>query len=513
LCLLGCFTSQNVRKLLWELKKAKDEDALATATAAAQATAPAAAAQAAARTAADQAIARAAAAKLLAPAAAAAQQPAAQSAASQPAAALATAALQDLPVAPYAAPVVAAAAADAPILTSTAAVATPAGSTAAAAAPTAAVEQPAAWAVLGTHCSHSAGATLVLRQVTAAGTWLHTSKPTADDVTITAGGRTLRAVLKQLPLRKITVNPVRAFETALGWAHEMQERRLLPEACAGLQRALRSLQQSPLTDAQRVRLACQIYAATPDAAAYRPVLQQTQQVRPNTEKLSAVITLHRASGLDLPLSAWTTLLPAAEVEAHTVLDCSSSSDRSSTSSSDGADGKAKRQRQQRPGHQRTVVWCYCVTAAQLPDPPAVPSPWQLAVDLKEGFNLLCSLCLSRNDNFCSLVQPASGLLRNPLPRTFLPPALPFYFPDQVQWRIAVQQWVGEVAQLGKVPRDSAVVSRARAVLHWTGDDSGSAVDAVMWAGPLRSIVYYLSKQCEKSGPGVLDTATADGLVR
>jgi hypothetical protein len=160
-----------------------------------------------------------------------------------------------------------------------------------------------------------------------------------------------------------------------------------------------------------------------------------------------------------------------------------------------------------------VVWCYCVTAAQLPDPPAVPSPWQVAVDLKEGFNLLCSLCLSHNDNFCSLVQPASGLLRNPLPRTFLPPALPFYFKDQVQWRIAVQQWVGEVAQLGKAPRDSAVVNRARVVLHWTGDDAGSCVHAVMWAGPMRSIVYWLSKQCEKSGPGVLDTATADGLVR
>jgi hypothetical protein len=377
-----------------------------------------------------------------------------------------------------------------------------------AAAAAAACEQTALWVVVGAHSSASGSAYLALGQVTSAGTWLHASRPVDNSVTVNVGGHSLRAILRSLPLNSITVNPVRAFDAMLGWATELQQRQLLPDSCAALQRALQTLQRSPLTPTQRVRLACYMYSGVLDAPVARPTVRLALQAlieQPTVEHITALTTLDRAASLALPLSAWTTQLPAAEVQRVVATDISNKS--STTSTSNYLQLKRRRKLQEQ---LRTVVWCYCISAAQLPTAAAPLSPTEpLVSDLVQGFTTLRSLCMNY-DSFSSLVKAASGVRRLPLPDDYTTPPLPFETAAQVEWHVSVMAWVA--GQLDR-KNDSVVITHAHGVLAWRSDQNNSCIGAVYWNGPMQCIINYLAQQCTARGAAVLDTAVADSLVR
>jgi hypothetical protein len=324
-------------------------------------------------------------------------------------------------------------------------------------------------------------------------------------VTVNVGGRSLRAVLRSLPLDSITVNPARAFDAMLGWATELQQRQLLPDSCAALQRALQTLQRSPLTPTQRVRLACYMYSGVLDATILKPgVILALQNHQPTAEHIAALTTLDRAASLVLPLTAWTSQLPAAEVVRVVANDNSSNS---SSTSSGGPELKRRRKQQEQ---LRTVVWCYCVSASQLPAAAAPLSPAEpLVSDLVQGFTTLRSLCMSCG-GFSSLVKSASGVRRLPIPDDYTTPPLPFESAAQVEWHVAVVTWVAEQFQL---KNDAAIITHARSMLAWRSDQNNSCIGDVCWSGAMQCIMNYLTQQCTARGAAVLDTAAADSLVR
>jgi hypothetical protein len=375
----------------------------------------------------------------------------------------------------------------------------------AAAAAAAAREQTASWVVVGAHSSASGSGYLALGQVTSAGTWLHTSRPADNSMTVNVGGNSLRAVLRSLPLDSITVNPVRAFEAMLGWATELQERQLLPDSCAPLQRALQMLQQSPLTPTQRVRLACHMYSGVLDATILKPgVILAVMEHQHTAEHIAALATLDRAASLGLPLSAWTSQLPAAELQCVVV------DDKSSNSSSTTSGGPELKRRKKQQEQLRTVVWCYCISESQLHTAAAPLSPTApLVSDLVQGFSTLRSLCMNYG-GFSSLVKTASGVRRLPLSDDFVTPPLPFETAAQVEWHVAVATWVAEQFHL---KNDSAIITHARTMLRWRSDQSNSCIGDVQWSGAMQHIMNYLTQQCAAHSAAVLDTAVTDSLMR
>jgi hypothetical protein len=249
-----------------------------------------------------------------------------------------------------------------------------------------------------------------------------------------------------------------------------------------------------------------MYSGVLDAPVARPTVRLALQAlieQPTAEHIAALATLDRAASVGLPLSAWTSQLPAAEVE-HVVAD-----DNSSNSNITNVDFQLKKRRKLQE-QLRTVVWCYCISASQLPAAAAPLSPTgPLVSDLVQGFTTLRSLCMNY-DSFSSLVKAASGVRRLPLSNDYVTPPLPFETAAQVEWHVAVTTWVA--GQLDR-KNDSAIITHTHGMLAWRSDQNNSCIGDVYWSGPMQHIMNYLTQQCTAHGAAVLDTAVADTLVR